>query len=161
MQEIPIELENLIKEQFNKINEKINGLNFLETFKQSFIPSFSSLMETSNLIEKLQDNSNLIIEKNDKEFQVNLNVIENTNTKIDLEIEKNTLFVAVNGTIIFNIFDKNLSNKSNKINIYPLMGICLPSSTNINIKTLKNSYCLKFFLTDQNTDVEKKEKDTI
>ena len=62
MQEIPIELENLIKEQFNKINEKINGLNFLETFKQSFIPSFSSLMETSNLIEKLQDNSNLIIE---------------------------------------------------------------------------------------------------
>ena len=41
------------------------------------------------------------------------------------------------------------------------MGICLPSSTNINIKTLKNSYCLKFFLTDQNTNVEKKEKDTI
>ena len=161
MQEIPIELENLIKEQFNKINEKLIGLNFLETFKQSFIPSFSSLMETSNLIEKLQDNSNLIIEKNDKEFQVNLNVIENTNTKIDLEIEKNTLFVAVNGTIIFNIFDKNLSNKSNKINIYPLMGICLPSSTNINIKTLKNSYCLKFFLKDQNTNVEKKEKDTI
>ena len=64
MTNFPKELEHIIQDEFNNVNDKLIGINFLEAFKLNLITKLLSLSEFSTLIETLKDQTNLIIEKN-------------------------------------------------------------------------------------------------
>ena len=64
MTNFPKELEHIILDEYNNVNDKLIGINFLESFKFNLITKLPSLSEFSTLIENLKDQTNLIIEKN-------------------------------------------------------------------------------------------------
>ena len=57
----PKELEQIILDEYNNVNDKLIGINFLEAFKFNLITKLISLSELSTLIENLKDKTNLII----------------------------------------------------------------------------------------------------
>ncbi len=63
------ELEQIILDEYNNVNDKLIGINFLEAFKFELITKLSSLSELSTLIENLKDQTNLIIEKNSTKLE--------------------------------------------------------------------------------------------
>ena len=62
MTNFPKELEHLIVEEYNNVNSKLIGINFLEALKFNLITKLSSLSELSILIEDMKDQTNLMIE---------------------------------------------------------------------------------------------------
>ena len=69
MTNFPKELELAIQDEYNNVNDKLTGINFLEAFKFNLIKKLLSLPEFSNLVENLKDQTNLIIEKNNTKLE--------------------------------------------------------------------------------------------
>ena len=69
MANFPKELEHIILDEYNNVNDKLIGINFLEAFKFNLITKLTSLSELSTLIENLKDQTNLIIEKNSTKLE--------------------------------------------------------------------------------------------
>ena len=69
MTNFPKELEHIILDEYNNVNDKLIGINFLEAFKFNLITKLTSLFEFYTLIENLKDQTNLIIEKNSTKLE--------------------------------------------------------------------------------------------
>ena len=161
MTNFPKELEHIILDEFNNVNDKLIGINFLEAFKFNLIKKLPSLLELSNLISNLKDQTNLIIEKN--YIKLEAIVFQNKNPMFQLkkEIQKNTLLVVLEGELKIDLFQDGFKKKYTKLNIYKFMGVCLPASTIINLNTFKNSCFIEFLKTEINNNIENSKKDII
>jgi len=157
----PKELEHIILEEYNNINDKLIGINFLEAFKYNLITKLQSLSEFSTLIASLKDKTNLVIEK--KNIKIEAFIFQNKNSisQLKKKIKKSTLLVVLGGELQIDLFQDEFKKKHKKLNIYRLMGICLPPNTIINLKSLKNSCFIEFLKTEINNNIENSKKDII
>ena len=137
-------LDNLLIEINDSINEKIIGINYLETIKFSLIEKLSELEK--NIIDDFK--SDLSVNKlfskeldlNTRSINYSINFIENSTSNIKQIIQKNTLYIVLDGAKIISVFDKNKQNISIKMNITKNKGIVLSNNTitneNINKKSI-------------------------
>ena len=161
MTNFPKELEDIILAEYNNINDKLTGINFLEAFKFNVIPKISSLLESIPLLKNLNNNTKFIIEKDNKKLEAILIYNQEPSSEQKKEIQKSTLFVVIRGGLTININQNNFDKKYIKLNIYPLKGVCLPPNTRINLNSFKNSLFIEFLETEKNNNIENLEKDII
>ena len=157
----PKELEQIILEEYNSVDDKLIGINFLEIFKFNLITKLPSLSELSILIENLKDKTNLIFEKNYKKLEATVFQNKESISKLKKEIEKNTLLLVLNGELQIDIFQEGIKKEYTRLNIYRFMGICLPTNTIINLNSFHNSCFIEFLKTETNNNIENLKKDII
>ena len=161
MTNFPKELEHIILDEFNNVNDKLIGINFLEAFKFNLIKKISSLLELSILIENLKDQTNLIIEKNYTKLEAIVFQNKDPIFQLKKEIQKNTLLVVLDGELSIDLFQDGFKKKYTKLNIYRFMGVCFPPNTIINLNSFKNSCFIEFLKTEINNNIENSKKDII
>ena len=161
MTNFPLELEHIIQDEYNNVNDKLIGINFLETFKFNLITKLSSLSELSRLIENLKDQTNLIIEKNNTKLEVIIFKNKDSTSQFKKKIQKSTLLIVLNGELQLDLFQDEFKKKYTKLSIYRFMGICLPSNSIINLSSFKNSCFIEFLKTEINNNIENSKKDII
>jgi len=155
------ELEQIILDEYNNVNDKLIGINFLEAFKFNLTTKLPSLSEFSDLIENLKDQTNLIIEKNYTKLEAILFQNKDSIFQLKKKIQKSTLLLVLDGELQVDLFHDEFKKKYTKLNIYRFMGICLPSNTIINLNSFKNSCFIEFLKTEINNDIENSKKDII
>ena len=139
-------LDNLLIEINDSINEKIISINYLETIKFSLIEKLSELEE--NILEdfKSELSVNKLFSKeldlNTRSINYSINFIGNSTSNIKQIIQKNTLYIVLDGAKIISVFDKNKKNISIKMNITKNKGIVLSENTIINENINKKSIIL-------------------
>ena len=139
-------LDNLLIEINDSINEKIISINYLETIKFSLIEKLSELEE--NIIEdfKSELSVNKLFSKdldlNTRSINYSINFIGNSTSNIKQIIQKNTLYIVLDGAKIISVFDKNKKSISIKMNITKNKGIVLSENTIINENINKKSIIL-------------------
>ena len=79
---------------------------------------------------------------NTKSISYTINYLENYVSNIKHVIQKNTLYIVLDGVKIISVFDKNQTNKSIKINVTKNKGIVLSQNTIINENINKKSIIL-------------------
>ena len=161
MTNFPKELEHIILDEFNNVNDKLIGINFLEAFKFNLMPKLSSLSELSILIENLKDQTNLIIEKNYTKLEAIIFKNKDSIFQLKKEIQKSTLLVVLDGELQIDLFQDGLKKEYTKLNIYRFMGVCFPPNTIINLNYFKNSCFIEFLKTEINNNIENSKKDII
>ena len=161
MTNFPKELEHIILDEFNNVNDKLIGINFLEAFKFNLITKLPSLLELSILIENLKDQTNLIIEKNYTKLEAIVFQNKDPIFQLKKEIQKNTLLVVLDGELQIDVFQDVFKKEYTKLNIYRFMGVCFPPNTIINLNSFKNSCFIEFLKTEINNNIENSKKDTI
>ena len=161
MTNFPKELEHIILDEFNNVNDKLIGINFLEAFKFNLITKFSSLLELSILIENSKDQTNFIIEKNYTKLEAIVFQNKDPIFQLKKEIQKNTLLVVLDGELSIDLFQDGFKKKNTKLNIYRFMGVCFPPNTIINLNSFKNSCFIEFLKTEINNNIENSKKDII
>ena len=161
MANFPKELENIILEEFNNINDKLIGINFLEVFKFNLIKKIPSLLESPVLIENLKDQTKLIIEKNYTKLEATIFQNKDSVFQLKKEIQKNTLLIVLDGELQIDFFQDEFKKEYTKLNIYQFMGVCLPPNTVINLHSFKNTCFVDFIKTEINNNIENSKKDII
>ena len=161
MTNFPKELEHIILDEYNNVNDKLIGINFLEAFKFNLITKLPFLSEFSTLIENLKDQTNLIIEKNSTKLEAIIFQNKDSISQLKKKIQKSTLLVVLDGELQVDLFQEEFKKEYTKFNIYRFMGICLPSNTIINLNSFKNSCFIEFLKTEINNNIENSKKDII
>ena len=161
MENFSKKIDNIIKEEYEKANHKLTGINFLESFKFNLISKISTFKESEFFEENFEDKKNFIIKKNNNKIDINLIFINESVSQLKKEIHKDTLFIVAKGGLKLDIYNNSLKKTFKNLNIYPLMGICLSVNTTIDLKSLKNSFYIEFLMTESNINVENTKKDII
>lgn len=161
MTNFPKELEHIILDEYNNVNDKLIGINFLEAFKFNLITKLTSLFKFSALIENLKDQTNLIIEKNSTKLEAIIFQNKGSIFQLKKKIHKSTLLLILDGELQVDLFEDEFKKEYRKLNIYRFMGICLPPNTIINLNSFKNSCFIEFLKTEINNNIVNSKKDII
>ena len=161
MTNFPKELEHIILDEYNNVNDKLIGINFLEAFKFNLITKLTSLSELSTLIENLKDQTNFIIEKNHTKLEAIVFQNKDPIFQLKKEIQKNPLLVVLDGELQIDLFQDGIKKEYTKLNIYRFMGVCFPPNTIINLNSFKNTCFIEFLKTEINNNIENSKKDII
>ena len=161
MTNLPKELELILLDEYNNVNDKLTGINFLEAFKFNLITKFLSLPEFSTLIGNLKDQTNLTIEKNNTKLEAIIFQNKDPISKLKKKIQTSTLLVVLEGELQVDLFQNEFKKKYAKLNIYRFMGLCLPPNTIINLNSFKNTCFIEFLRIEIDNNIENSKKDII
>ena len=156
MTEIFNDILKIIENEIGLMDEKVYGINFLESLKFNIMPKFSILKDKIEKIESLQHNSANKFQKNNNIVDINLIFNKESKTHLKKEILKDTLYLVLKGQL-----NLDFNKKNSKINIFPLMGVCLSSQSIINFSSLQNTFFIEFINLYSNSNIEKLKKDII
>ena len=148
LQEIDQIIDNLSKE----INEKIIGINYLETLKYFLINELKK-----NNYNSFNEFKNIEISKKCGQNDLNI-VLENfvdSNSKIKTIISNTRLTIVLSGSKSLKIFENNETKQSHSIFLHPFSGIVSSRDIVINELINKNTLLLNIFNINKNIDVEK------
>ena len=127
-------LDTIISE-VNSINEKVNGLNFLEILKNNIIEKY---LETYSQNSNLNDLDQIEKEVNSesRDIKIYIKFLKNSSIISKKSIEENTLFLSLNESSSFDIYE----NEKDFVNLvlFKSTGISIPKDTIINSKFNKN-----------------------
>ena len=127
-------LETIISE-VNSINDKIKGLNFLEILKNNLIEKLSYINDQNSSLNefgKIEKEVSL----DNRDIKIFIKFIVNSSITSKKLIEENTLFLSLNDSSSFDIYE----NEKDYVNIllFKNTGISIPKNTIINSKFKKN-----------------------
>ena len=134
--------------EINSINDKIKGLNFLETLKVNLIEKLSPIIKDLKFPLDQFDNLEKEINEDIRNIKISIKYFTNSSIIRKKIIDKDTLFIFINEASSFDIYkdDKNFVN----ILLFKNTGISLSHNTSINSKFNKNLLLIEI----QNIDVE-------
>ena len=148
------DIDSMISFCNKKINEKIQGINYLESLKYFLI---DKLKEENLKLEFSDDTSSKLI--NHSHGQNNITVqIEYTKlsiSKIKKTLNNINLSIVLNGKKTIQLYENKDSDKSIPINLHKSMGLVLPENTIISENLSKNTIILDISLITSNSDIEK------
>ena len=127
-------LEIIISE-VNSINDKIKGLNFLEILKNKLIEKLSHINDQNTLLNEFSQIKKEVSLDN-RNITIFIKFIANSSITSKKLIEENTLFLSLNDSSSFDIYE----NEKDFVNIllFKNTGISIPKNTIINSKFKKN-----------------------
>ena len=138
-------LETIISE-VNSINDKIKGLNFLEILKNNLIEKLSYINDQNsslNEFAKIEKEVSL----DNRDIKIFIKFIVNSSITSKKLIEENTLFLSLNDSSSFDIYE----NEKDFVNIllFKNTGISIPKNTIINSSFKKNVILIEIQLKDK------------
>ena len=140
------DIDNLISDCINQINEKINGINFLEKIKFSLIDKMKSIdllnFENINNKEQYINNANINL----------LTKIEKTNenvSKIKKTIDNDNLTIILEGLKTISIHEKLISKSVNQQYLSKYVGMVLAKNTIIDEIITKDTILLNISIVDK------------
>ena len=153
MNNLSIQISEIIKNELNLINKKINGVSLLEILKYKIIDNLiinNSNIETVNEDEKLIES---VFENENRRIDIKLTSNQSKVINLNSDIIKNTLIISLKETI--NIMLKEYESKK-KINIkcFPNMGIVIPKGTNCTLNFNENSIILEITSEEKILNIE-------
>jgi len=154
-------IKNIVGEEIDLLNDKIFGINLLESLKFNLIPKLSNLEKEISILKNLDNIPVSQFEKNNNKIYLNFLFNQESQSQLKKEILKDTLFVVLKGGINFNFIEAKKTKNDKKINIFPLMGVCLSSQMIININSFKDTLFIELINDYSNPNIEKLEKDII
>ena len=127
-------LETIISE-VNSINDKIKGLNFLEILKNNLIEKLSYINDQNSSLNEFVKTQKEV-SSDYRDITIFINFIVNSSITSKKLIEENTLFLSLNDSSSFDIYE----NEKDSVNIllFKNTGISIPKNTIINSKFKKN-----------------------
>ena len=140
------DIDNLISDCINQINEKINGINFLEKIKYSLIDRIKSIdllnLENVNNKEHYINNANInLLTKIEK---ANENV-----SKIKKTINNDNLTITLEGLKTISIHEKLISKSVNQQYLSKYLGMVLAKNTIIDEIITKDTVLLNISIIDR------------
>ena len=127
-------LETIISE-VNSINDKIKGLNFLEILKNNLIEKLAYINDQNSSLNEFDQIQNEV-SSDIRDITIYIKFIANSSITSKKLIEENTLFLSLNDSSSFDIYEneKDFTN----ILLFKNTGISIPKNTIINSKFKKN-----------------------
>ena len=107
----------------------------MSELEKNIIDDFKSDLSVNKLFSKELD-------LNTRSINYSINFIENSTSNIKQIIQKNTLYIVLDGAKIISVFDKNEKKISIKMSITKNRGIVLSENTIINENINKKSIIL-------------------
>jgi hypothetical protein len=131
-------ISDIIFSEVNLINDKVKGLNFLETLKANIIEKISFVTNEQKF--PLSESFDF-----EKDFEKNISILIKYFTKpvsINKKIMKyDSLFITFNETVNFDIYQNE--KKYISVDLYKNNGISLPKSSVLNSRYNKNTLLLE------------------
>ena len=153
MKNLSIQINEIIKNEVNLINKKINGISLLEILKYKIIDNLIKNNSNIQFVNKDETLNESIYEN--ESLRLYIKLISNKSKVINLnsEINKNTLLISLKE--ITNILLEEYESKK-KINIkcFPNMGIVIPKGMHCKLNFNKNSIILEITSEEKFLNVE-------
>ena len=145
------DIDNLISDCINQINEKINGINFLEKIKYSLIDRIKSIdllnFEDINNKEHYINNGNI-------NFLIKIEKANENTSKIKKTIDNDNLTIILKGLEIISIHEKLISKSVNQQYLSKYVGIVLAKNTIIDELIAKGTILLNISIVDRAESTE-------
>lgn len=127
------EINNIILNNNSEINEKLNGINYLEKMKHLIIEKFKILDKSvfENLLIDFKNNRDKSIkfEFKDRSLISSICVYKDSLSKLKSTYSHDILSIVINGFKTVSIFDSYENNKSISLSISKNMGLVLSKNT--------------------------------
>ena len=154
------EIVAIIKEETENINKKIYGTTFLEILKEKILNRQDQI-----LLKNLQmQNSNIDLEKNinvlDKSLSFKLSFFKTPKSLLKFKLDKNLLLIVFKELVKIDILNQNTQKYIN-ISLKTFTGVTLSKGTECNLNFPKNSLIMQLKYNDIDSDIEKKQDETI
>ena len=138
-------ISDIVVAEVNALNDKIKGLNFLETLKVNVIEKCLSLI----IEQKFPNKQNLDFEKNiEKNIVISVKYFNESLSISKKILEYDSLFIPFNESANFDIYQND--KKFNTIVLNKNNGISIPKNSVVNCKFNKNVLLLEI----QNKNIE-------
>ena len=154
-------IKNIVGDEIDLLNDKIFGINLLESLKFNLIPKLPNLEKETSMLKNLDNISASEFEKNNNKIYLNFLFNQESQSQFKKEILNDTLFVVLKGGITVDFIEAKNTKNNQKINIFPLMGVCLSSQMIINLNSFKDTLFIELINYYSNSNVENLEKDII
>ena len=136
MEKITKDISEIIAGEIKTINDKVQGLNFLELLKASIIEKLLELVNRQKFpLDQLIEYKNKI-KKDSRQIDISINYFLNPISISKKKINNDSLFISLNEVSNFDIFTDNKEFKS--LVLYKNTGLSLPKDTVLNAKYSKN-----------------------
>ena len=136
MEKITKDISEIIAGEIKTINDKVQGLNFLELLKASIIEKLLELVNRQKFpLDQLIEYQNKIKEDS-RQINISINYFLNPMSISKKKINNDSLFISLNEVSNFDIFRDNKEFKS--LVLYKNTGLSLPKDTVLNAKYSKN-----------------------
>ena len=136
MEKITKDISEIIAGEIKTINDKVQGLNFLELLKASVLEKLLELLNRQKFpLDQLIEYQNEIKE-NSRHINISINYFLKTMSISKKKIVNDSLFISLNELSNFDIFSDN--KKFTSLVLYKNTGLSLSKDTVLNAKYSKN-----------------------
>ena len=136
MEKITKDISEIVAVEVKTINEKVQGLNFLELLKASILVKLLEFVNRQKFpLDQLIEYQNEIKEDS-RHLNISISYFLNSMSISKKKIDNDSLFISLNELSNFDIFSDNKSFKSLVLN--KNTGLSLPKDTVLNAKYSKN-----------------------
>ena len=136
MEKITKDISEIIAGEIKTINDKVQGLNFLELLKASILVKLLEFVNRQKFpLDQLIEYQNEIKEDS-RHLNISISYFLNSMSISKKKIDNDSLFISLNELSNFDIFSDNKSFKSLVLN--KNTGLSLPKDTVLNAKYSKN-----------------------
>ena len=145
------DIDNLISDCINRINEKINGINFLEKIKYSLIDRIKSI----DLINfEGINNKEHYINNGKFNFLIKIEKANENTSKIKKNIDNDNLTIILEGLQTISIHEKLISKSVNQQYLSKYVGIVLAKNTIIDELIAKGTILLNISIVNRAESTE-------
>ena len=146
MEKITKDISEIIAGEIKTINDKVQGLNFLELLKASIIEKLLELVNRQKFpLDQLIEYQNEIKEDS-RHINISINYFINSMSISKKKIDNDSLFISLNELSNFDIFIDNKEFTS--LVLYKNTGLSLPKDTVLNAKYSKNLLLIEITIND-------------
>ena len=147
MEKITKDISEIITGEIKTINDKVQGLNFLELLKAGIIEKLLKLVNTQKFpLDQLIEYHNEIKEDS-RHINISVSYFLNSMFISKKKIDNDSLFISLNELSNFDIFRDNKEFTS--LVLYKNTGLSLPKDTLLNAKYSKNVLLIEITNNDQ------------
>ncbi|MDC2978366.1 hypothetical protein OAZ15_02030 [Pelagibacteraceae bacterium] len=154
------EIVTIIKEETEKINNKIYGTTFLEILKEKILNRHEKLIFKNLQMQNSNAELEEVITVLEKNLIFKLSFYKNPKSILKFKLQKNLLFIVLKELVNIDIFNSN-TQKYNNISLKPMMGVTLSKATVCNLNFPKNSLIMQLESDDVDFGIEKNQDKTI
>ena len=136
MEKITKDISGIVADEIKTINDKVQGLNFLELLKAGIIEKLLELVNRQKFpLDQLIEYQNEIKE-NSRHINISISYFLNSMSISKKKIDNDSLFISLNELSNFDVFKDNKEFTS--LVLYKNTGLSLPKDTVLNAKYIKN-----------------------
>ena len=154
MNHFNVQIEDIIANSFKNLNPKIKGINYLEMLKFDILQD--KLVNINFSEQDINNYEDKVINHNNNLKNLNVSITHSISTNQHLKqlLSNDCLIICLNGTIKIDLLNTAEKTGKTSLNFKRMMGITLPSNSEININLSKNCIKLQIEANDLELNIE-------